>query len=102
MALMPTINKINKSLSKLVDRGKIRYLNINDRHADRNGKLLDGVMNAEDKLHPTIKGYQIWADALKPIFNEALGPPAYRDDAPPPIGNPAVQVSIRPADSSGE
>lgn len=101
-ALMPTINKINKSLSKLVDRGKIRYLNINDRLADRNGKLLDGVMNAEDKLHPTIKGYQIWADALKPIFNEVLGPPADRDDAPPPTGNPAVEVSIRPTDSSGE
>ena len=32
-------------------------------------------MNAHDKLHPTIKGYQVWADALKPIFTELLGAP---------------------------
>ena len=36
-----------------------------------------------DRLHPTLKGYQVWADALKPIFEEVLGPPATRDDAPP-------------------
>ena len=43
--------------------------------AEPNGKLFDGMMNP-DKLHPTLKGYQVWADALKPIFTELLGPPA--------------------------
>ena len=40
-------------------------------------------MNARDKLHPTFQGYQVWADALKPIFTELLGPPAKEDHAPP-------------------
>jgi lysophospholipase L1-like esterase len=91
VAVMPVINKINDKLSRFADGKKIRFLNINERLADRDGKLFDGVMNAADKLHPTIKGYQIWADALKPIFLELLGPPAKEDHAPPPTGNPSAQ-----------
>jgi lysophospholipase L1-like esterase len=75
MALMPAIDAINSNLSKLADGQRIRYLNINDKLADRDGKLFDGMMNASDKLHPTLQGYQVWADALKPIFTELLGPP---------------------------
>ena len=29
-----------------------------------------------DKLHPTVRGYQVWADGLKPLFTELLDPPA--------------------------
>ncbi len=97
-AFVPVINRINNDLSNLADGEKIRYLNINDRLADSNGTLLEGVMNSGDKLHPTIKGYQIWADALKPIFLELLGPPAAEDHAPPPTGNPAAQ---RPKPAAG-
>jgi lysophospholipase L1-like esterase len=75
IAVMPAIEKINSNLSKLADGKKIRYLNINAKLADSSGKLFDGMMNP-DKLHPTLKGYQVWADALKPIFTELLGPPA--------------------------
>jgi len=35
-------------------------------------------------LHLEVKAYQIWADSLKPIFTELLGPPAKEDHAPPP------------------
>ena len=70
---------------------RIRYLNVNGKLADKDGKLLDGMMNAGDELHPTIKDYQIRADALKPIFNELLGPPATEDQAPPPTGDPSVR-----------
>jgi lysophospholipase L1-like esterase len=73
---MPVIDKINRNLSQLADGGRIRYLNINARLADPNGKLFDGMMNA-DKLHPALPGYQVWADALKPIFTELLGPPGH-------------------------
>jgi hypothetical protein len=48
------------------------------------------MMNARDKLHPTLQGYQVWADALKPIFRELLGPPAKEDHAPPPTGDPSA------------
>ncbi|MBN1566825.1 MAG: hypothetical protein JXA73_03195 [Acidobacteria bacterium] len=92
MAVMPTISKINNNLAGFADGKKIRYLNINDRLADKDGRLFDGMMHPFDKLHPTIKGYQVWADALKPIFFELLGPPAKEDHAPPPTGDPSAQI----------
>jgi lysophospholipase L1-like esterase len=91
LAVMPTINKINDNLSQFADGKKIRFLNVNDRLADRDGRLFDGMMNAADKLHPTVKGYQVWADALKPIFSELLGPPGKEDHAPQPTGDPSVR-----------
>ncbi len=47
------------------------------------------MMN-NDKLHPAIPGYQVWADALKPLFTELLGPPGKQDYAPPPTGDPSA------------
>ena len=90
MAFMPVIDKINQNLSAFADGQKVRYLNINDKLANADGILLDGMMNAKDKLHPTLKGYQVWADALKPIFTGLLGPPANLDHAPPPTGDPSA------------
>jgi lysophospholipase L1-like esterase len=90
MAFMPAIDKINDDLSKLADGKRIRYLNVNAKLAGPDGKLFDGVMNA-DKLHPAIKGYQVWADALRPIFTELLGPAAKDDHAPPPTGDPSAK-----------
>jgi lysophospholipase L1-like esterase len=90
-AVMPMINKINDNLARLADGKRIRYLNINDKLADRDGRLFDGMMNPGDKLHPTIKCYQVWADALKPIFTELLGPPGKEDHAPPPTGDPSAR-----------
>jgi len=89
MEAMRVIDEVNENLAKLADGGAIRYLSINGRLADGQGRLLEGMMNA-DKLHPTVKAYQIWADALKPILTEVLGPPGAEDHAPPPTGNPGV------------
>ena len=75
MAVMPVIEKINGNLEKMADGGKVRFLSINDKLASDGGRLFEGMMNP-DKLHPTEKAYQIWADALKPVFREILGPPA--------------------------
>ncbi len=91
MAVVPTIDKINANLAKLADGKKVRFLNINDKLADANGVLFEGMMNARDKLHPALKGYQVWADALKPMFTELLGPPAKEDHAPPPTGDPSAK-----------
>src|SRR5579871_318875 len=90
MAVMPMIDAINANLSQLVDGKRARYLNINDKLAGPDGTLLEGMMNA-DKLHPAVKGYQVWADALKPVFTELLGPPATEDHAPPPTGDPSAR-----------
>jgi lysophospholipase L1-like esterase len=92
MAVIPAINKINNNLSGLADGKKIRYVNINDKLADATGVLFEGL--TVDKLHLSLKGYQIWADALKPIFTELLGPPAKEDHAPPPTGDPSARKPI--------
>lgn len=92
LAVMPTINAINSRLALLADGTRVRFLNINDRLAGQDGRLVEGVMHARDQLHPTLKGYQIWADALKPIFRELLGPPAAIDLAPPPTGDPSARL----------
>jgi hypothetical protein len=50
-----------------------------------------------DALHPTVKGYQIWADALEPVLTELLGPRAATDQAPPPTGDPSARAPRRTA-----
>lgn len=96
LAVIPGINRINKNIAQFADGRKVRYLNVNDKLADQNGRLFDGMMNPGDKLHPTVKGYQVWADGLKPIFTELLGKPARTDHAPPPTGDPSANRSIDP------
>ena len=87
-AVMPSINRINENIAKFADGKTIRYLNINDKLADKDGRLIQGM--SVDRLHLTAKGYQVWADALKPLFVELLGPAAKEDHAPPPTGDPSA------------
>ncbi len=87
-AVMPSIAKINEGIAKLADGKAVRYLNINDKLADKDGKLFEGM--TVDRLHLSLKGYQVWADALKPLLRELLGPPAKEDHAPPPTGDPSA------------
>jgi lysophospholipase L1-like esterase len=91
MGVMPEIDQINANLARLADGRRVRYLNVNDKLADPDGRLFPGMMNERDKLHPTLKGYQVWADGLKPILTELLGPPAATDHAPPPTGDPSAK-----------
>jgi lysophospholipase L1-like esterase len=90
MAVMPEIDAINDNIARLADGRVVRSLNVNDKLADKDGRLFDGLMNARDKLHPTLKGYQVWANGLRPILRELLGPPASTDHAPPPTGDPSA------------
>jgi len=97
MAVMPEIVAINRNLAALADGKATRFLDVNASLADRDGVLFDGMMNAHDKLHPTLKGYQVWADGLKPILTELLGPPASTDAAPPPTGDPSAKPKPTPS-----
>ena len=78
----------------------MRFLNVNGKLADAQGTLFEGM--AGDKLHPTLKGYQVWADGLTPILTELLGPRAATDLAPPPTGDPSArpQPAPQPAPSA--
>ena len=91
---MPMINETiaNRPLRRWLS---VRYLNINDKLANKDGKLFEGM--TLDRLHPTIKGYQVWADALKPILTGLLGPPAKEDHD---LRRPAIRPRRRRVTSS--
>ena len=89
MAAIPTINQINCNLAQMADGKKVRYLDINDKLADKEGRAFPGMLNP-DRLHPTLKAYQVWAEALKPLLTELLGPPGKTDHAPPATGDPSA------------
>jgi lysophospholipase L1-like esterase len=89
MQVIPVINDVNRQIAKLADGKKVRFVDINRQIADENGKFFEGMVNP-DKLHPALPAYQIWADALKPIFTEIIGPRRTTDLAPPPTGDPSA------------
>jgi lysophospholipase L1-like esterase len=86
-AVMSDIRAINANLARLADGRFVRFLDLTNRLAG-DGWPLEGMLH--DGLHPTVKGYQVWADGLKPLLTELLGPPATTDSAPPPTGDPSV------------
>jgi lysophospholipase L1-like esterase len=92
--VMPTINRINENIARLADGKTVRHLNINDQLAGPDGTLFDGM--TVDKLHLSLKGYDVWARALRPLLLELLGPPAATDHAPPPTGDPSAKKSPAP------
>jgi lysophospholipase L1-like esterase len=65
-----TIKQINSELAKLDDGNKTRYLDIGDKFLDANGVIQKDIMS--DALHPTAKGYQIWAEAMQPLLDEMM------------------------------
>ena len=90
IGVTPTLNQINRNIEQMADGRKVRYLDINDKLADKDGRFFSGMVNA-DQLHPTLQAYQVWADALKSLLTELLGPPAKTDHAPPPTGDPSAR-----------
>ena len=86
---MPEIARLNDTIARFANGRSIIFLDVTRRLADADGRLLPGMMN-EDRLHPTITGYQAWADALKPVLTRLLGPRGKTDTAPPPTGDPSA------------
>jgi lysophospholipase L1-like esterase len=62
--LRATIKEINSKLAKLADNKQVFYMDIGDKFLAADGTLTTEIM--ADGLHPTAKGYQIWADAILP------------------------------------
>jgi len=60
--------EINSIISKLGDGDRVQYLDIGAKFLDANGVISREIMS--DALHPTTKGYEIWAEAVKePLAN---------------------------------
>jgi lysophospholipase L1-like esterase len=88
--LLDVIAWVNVNLLNWADGKRVRFLSVTRQLADPDGNLYDGMMNP-DKLHPALGGYQVWADGLKPIFTELLGPPKKEDHAPAATGDPSAR-----------
>jgi lysophospholipase L1-like esterase len=94
-AVLPEIAAVNEQLAHLADGDRVIVLNVNDRLATPDGTLRDGM--TIDRLHLSVKGYEVWADGLEPILTRLLGPRTKTDHAPPPTGDPSAH---RPAQGS--
>jgi len=57
------VAEINQSISKLDDGEHIFYLDIGEKFLDAQKQIPADVMS--DGLHPSTKGYEIWAEAVK-------------------------------------
>lgn len=88
--VMPIVNTANRQIAALADGKTVRYININEQLAFPDGRLRPGM--SHDGLHLAVPAYQVWANALKPLLTELLGPPAAQDVAPPPTGDPSAVV----------
>lgn len=69
----PIIQKVNQLLAPLDNGDGVRFLNLYDRFLEPDGTLRKDVMY--DGLHPSLKGYHIWADAMQPLLDEMMHAP---------------------------
>ena len=65
------IKQINDIIAKLDDGKIVRYMDIGPKFLEPDGSISKEVM--ADGLHPTAKGYEIWAAAVMATFLELLG-----------------------------
>jgi lysophospholipase L1-like esterase len=64
------IRQINSLIAALDDGEHVRYMDIGGRFLERDGSISVEVM--ADGLHPTARGYEIWAEAVMPTFREMM------------------------------
>lgn len=67
------VNEINAGLEEIYKDGKVKKVklySINDLFLDEEGNLPSDIM--PDFLHPSEKGYEIWASAVEPFIIEGL------------------------------
>ena len=65
-----TIAEINRTIAKLDDGERVHYLDIGAQFLAADGTIPADVMS--DLLHPSAKGYEIWAQAVKEPLTELM------------------------------
>jgi len=65
-----TITEINTKLAGLADNQNIFFMDIGSAFLTSDGTLTEEIM--PDGLHPSEKGYQLWADAILPRVKELM------------------------------
>jgi len=48
----------------------VRFLDINEKFLGQDGRIPKSIM--PDQLHPSAAGYQLWADAMRPLLTEMM------------------------------
>jgi lysophospholipase L1-like esterase len=61
---------VNTVIAKLDDGKMIKFLDIGSNFLESDGTISKNIM--PDALHPTTRGYQIWADAMEPTLAEMM------------------------------
>jgi lysophospholipase L1-like esterase len=67
-----TISQINSIISRLHDGDRVHYLDIGAKFLDAAGNIPADVMS--DALHPSTKGYEIWAEAVIEPLTKLMAP----------------------------
>ena len=65
------VNATNPLLAKLGDNSKVIYTDFGAKFLAPDGTLSRDIM--PDRLHPSEKGYQIWADSISPLLEKYAG-----------------------------
>jgi lysophospholipase L1-like esterase len=66
-----TITEINRTIARLHDGERVHYLDIGAKFLDAQGNIPAEVMS--DGLHPTTRGYEIWAEAVRGPLAKLMG-----------------------------
>ena len=69
--LRARIKNINGMIAKLGDGKKVIFVDFGDKFLQPDGTLPKDIM--PDSLHPNAKGYEIWADAIRPVVEQVFG-----------------------------
>jgi lysophospholipase L1-like esterase len=65
-----TIDAVNRDLAKLDDGKTIRFLDMSAAFLGQDGRIPYSLM--PDQLHPGAAGYQLWADAMRPLLDTMM------------------------------
>ncbi len=64
------IDGVNAIISKFADNKNVFYEDLGPKFLNEKGELTREIMN--DRLHPTAKGYEIWADSIRPYAEKYI------------------------------
>lgn len=74
--LRAVIKEENQKIATLVEGEKVIFVNLSDKFLQPDGSINKEIM--PDSIHPSERGYAIWADALQPYLEKYLKSPATR------------------------
>ena len=64
-------DEVNKLIAKFADNKSIKYLDIGDKFLNADKSMSKDIM--PDFLHPSAKGYEIWAKAIEDTVKQMMG-----------------------------